>query len=97
MSDSNLKSFVFTLNNPHNVQPRRFALKERMAHEAIGCDSECGPCFGDIHVSDNCNANAESFTSSGWSYINDTGVGASFLTGSQNFQVKEIEVFEITD
>jgi hypothetical protein len=31
-------------------------------------------------------------------YTNDTGLdGATFFTGSRNFKVREIEVFEITD
>jgi hypothetical protein len=34
----------------------------------------------------------------GYTYTNDTGLdGKMFFTGSKNFKVKEIEVFEITD
>jgi hypothetical protein len=72
-------------------------LKAEEKHHAIGCDSELGPYFGGITVWDNCNANTDSFTSLGFAYTNDTRLGSQVVfTGSQNFQVKEIEVFEIT-
>jgi hypothetical protein len=97
--DPSLKSFLFTLKNPHNVPARRFPLKAEEKEVAIYCDSDCGPCFCDIGVDDNCNANTNSWTSDfGNSYTNDTGLDReTFLTGSRCFQVKEIEVFEITD
>jgi hypothetical protein len=37
--DASQTSFLFTLNNPHNITARRFALKD----EAIWCDSQRGP------------------------------------------------------
>jgi hypothetical protein len=57
-----------------------------------------GPHFFDIGVSDNCNANTGSDTLSfGNIYTNDTGLdGKTVFTGSEHFQVKEIEVFEIS-
>jgi hypothetical protein len=101
-ADDSLKSFVFTLKNPHNIPARRFGLKADANHQAIDCNSEWGPCFGyspcDIAVSDNCNTNTDSYTQLGICYANDTGLGYGVvLTGSWTFQVKEIEVFEITD
>jgi hypothetical protein len=97
-ADPSLKSFVFTLKNPHNFPARKFALRAEEKDEAIWCDSLCGPHFGDIHVSDDCNADTCSWTHQfGSSYKNDTGLdGETFFTGSENFRVKEIEVFEIT-
>jgi hypothetical protein len=97
-ADPSLKSFLFTLKNPHNFPARRFALKAEKKDEAIFCNSSCGPYFGnDIGVSDNCNKNTGSHTWLGPSYTNDTGLrGKTFFTGSESFQVKEIEVFEIT-
>jgi fructose-specific component phosphotransferase system IIB-like protein len=48
-------------------------------------------------VSDNCNASTDSCIDLGDSYTNDTGLaGDKVFTGSWTFQVKEIEVFEIT-
>jgi hypothetical protein len=61
-ADSSLKCFLFTLKNPHNVPGRRFALKPEKKDEAIVCFSEYGPHFSDIYVSNNCNANTNSYT-----------------------------------
>jgi hypothetical protein len=97
-ADDSLKSFLFTLKNPHNVAARRFALKAEKKHWAIFCHSGWGPNFNDIRVSDNCNANTDSDTYLGTVYTNDTGLdGETFFAGSPQFKVKEIEVFEITD
>jgi hypothetical protein len=37
--DDSLRSFLFTLKNPHNFPARKFALKTEKRHQAIGCDS----------------------------------------------------------
>jgi hypothetical protein len=70
----------------------KFALKAERKHVAILCDSSSeGPFFDDMRVSDNCNANTDSFTSR-------TSAGQdSVFTGSEYFKVREIEVFKITD
>jgi hypothetical protein len=98
-ADPSLKSFLFTLKNPHNVPARRFPLKAQNRNEAIYCDSDCGPSFYDIAVSDNCNTNTQNTTSCfGRGYTNDTELDRkTFFTGSEQFVVQEIEVFEITD
>jgi hypothetical protein len=98
-ADPSLKSFIFTLKNPYNVPARRFALKAEEKNKAIFCYFSGGPHFCDIGVSDNCNTNTNSYTYNfGSSYSNDTGLdGQRLLTGSWKFEVKEIEVFEITD
>jgi hypothetical protein len=75
-------------------------LKAEKKQKGIWCDSGCGPRFGygDMGVSNNCNANTDSDTSFGHSYTNDTGLRENVIfTGSMSFQIKEIEVFEITD
>jgi hypothetical protein len=98
-ADWSQKSFLFTLKNPHNIPAQRFAVKaERKIYE-IYCTSASGPYFLDISVYDNCNANTYSNTSRfGSIYTNDTGLdGKTFFTGSEKFQVKDIEVFEIRD
>jgi hypothetical protein len=100
--DDSLRSFLFTLRNPHGVPPRKFALRAEGKHYAIYCDSAyCAAFGGCIAVRDNCNANRDSWTQIGtnWSdrmYANDTGF-ANFFTGAENFTVKEIEVFQIAD
>jgi hypothetical protein len=99
-ADDSQKSFIFTLKNPHNIPPRRFALMAEEKHTAIWCGFGFGPWFGDydMGVDDNCNANTDSRTSLGSSYTNDTGLDDEIVfTGSHHFRVKEIEVFEITD
>jgi hypothetical protein len=97
-ADPSMKSFLFTLKNPDNVPARRFALQAEENDEAIFCRPDCGPHFCDICVYDNCNANTLNFTSRfGRTYANDTGLDKdAFFTGSGHFQVKEIEVFEIS-
>jgi hypothetical protein len=93
------KSFLFTLKNQHNVPPRRFALKAEPQDMAIYCNLARGPHFNDIGVFDKCNANTDNFASLfGTYYINDTGLsGKTFFTRWNHFQVKEIEIFEITN
>jgi hypothetical protein len=99
-ADESLKSFLFTLKNPHNIPARKFPLKAEKKSGAIDCDSKWGPCFGhpyDIAVNDDCNTNDDSFIHLGKCYTNDTGLDEEIVfTGSGDFQVKEIEVFEIT-
>jgi hypothetical protein len=98
-ADPSLKSFLFTLKNPHNFPAKKFALKTERKDAAIYCGSSWGPHFCNIGVKDNCNADTSNFTDSfGGTYANDTGRdGSTFFTGSPRFTVKEIEVFEITD
>jgi hypothetical protein len=97
-ADPSLKSFLFTLTNPHNLPARKFALKPKEMDEAICCSPSYGPHLGNISISNNCNANVNSRSCLGEFYVNDTGLdGQTVFTGSQNFTVKEIEVFEITD
>jgi hypothetical protein len=96
-ADDSLKSFLFTLKNPHKISARKFALKAQRKRCAICCNSDWGPhFFGDIGVFDDCNANTGSWTSLGDIYTNDTGLdGRIVFTGSYDFQVQDIEVFEI--
>jgi hypothetical protein len=98
-ADHSLKSFLFTLKNPHNFPARRFGLKAQEQTRAISCSSNLGPFFGHgIGVYDNCNRSSFNMTFLGDNYTNDTGLDEkTFFTGSGEFQVKEIEVFEITD
>jgi hypothetical protein len=100
--DLSMKSFVFTLKNPHNIPARKFALKPEEKHRAIYCDSKYGPSFGnslnDIAISSHCHANADSCTSLGWVYPNETELPRGVVfTGYPKGQIKEIEVFELTD
>jgi hypothetical protein len=94
--DDSLKSFLFTLKNPHNIPARKFALMAETKQRAICCFPSCGPVFGDMIVYGNCNTNTTNSTSLGYTYANDTALdGWKVFTGSERFQVKEIEVFQI--
>jgi hypothetical protein len=97
--DPSLKSFLFTLKNPHIFPASKFALKAEEKNAAIHCASSEGPNFRDIGVCGNCNAKADSSTFYfGYSYAEDTRLrGRTFFTCSWKFTVREIEVFEITD
>jgi hypothetical protein len=99
-ADVSLKSFLFTLKNPHNIKARKFALKASEQDKATYCQNTEGPIFGDsdIVIHNDCNIRGNHTPCFGHSYINDTGVPSdTVLTGSSSFIVKEIEVFEITD
>jgi hypothetical protein len=99
LADPSLKSFLFTLTNPHKIPSRRFALMAEAKGRAIQADGNDGPNFNDIYISNKCNASTDNASVVGHSvYTNDTGLdGRMVFTGSYNFQVKEIEVFEITN
>jgi hypothetical protein len=98
-ADNSLKSFLFTLKNPHNLPPRKFVLNAETKDGAVGLRSPKGPWFHcAIFVQDNCNSRTDNFGYIGRVYTNDTGLdGKTIFTGSQQFQVQEIEVFEIRD
>ena len=46
------KAFIFTLKNPHGVEPTRY-MKRKESDYAIQCFSLCGPMFNDdIYIND---------------------------------------------
>jgi hypothetical protein len=96
--DSSGKSFLFSLKNSRNSEPRKFMLIS--GRNAICCCLSYGPSFSsnwDIAVYDNCNTSTSNYTNLGGSYANDTGIdGKLVFTGEYHFTVKEIEVFTIT-
>jgi hypothetical protein len=67
---------------------------------AIRCNPECGPIFSyDIFIVNNANTTADSFSNLGFSYKHpqyehSTNKAKTFLAGSQNFQLYEIEVYQ---
>jgi len=67
---------------------------------AICCDSEFGPTFGgDIVIENNANTTIDSFSKLGFSYRHPqyeegTNEAKTFLAGSFNFQLDEIEVYQ---
>jgi hypothetical protein len=96
--DDNENCFLFTLKNPHNIPARKFELRSERKHEAIYQDSTRGPCFYGLGVCNDCNTHSRNYVRDwGYTYINNTQLKPElFFTGSNQFQVKEIEIFEIT-
>jgi hypothetical protein len=101
--DTELKSFLFTLKNPHHSPPQRFPLRRDRFHRAILGYRSWGPMFGsgpaDLGVCDDCQANAGSYSGRfGNTYANESGIdGKRLFTNAPFFTVKEIEVFEVVD
>jgi hypothetical protein len=97
LADPTRQSFVFTINNPHNLPARVFIQKEEA--KAIYDYASYGPTFGngcDLHVYDNCRNTDSNYSNLGSVYDNDTQIaGNQVLTGAQYFTVQEIEVFEL--
>jgi hypothetical protein len=94
--DRSLTNFVFALKNLQHIPVRRFALKAEMNDRAIECDPNRGRSFGPIGVPDHCHAILERWADRGDAGTNDTAVdGKTVLTSSFNFQVNNIQVFEI--
>ena len=59
------KAFIFTLKNPHEVEPTRF-MKRKKCPLAICCNPEWGPTFGnilnfDIGIWGDCNIESNCF------------------------------------
>jgi hypothetical protein len=96
-TDNSQQSFIFSVKDSRNSEPKCFPLVNSSL--AIYCGSSYGPTFGgghDIYVADGCNQNSSN-TNLGHTYRNDTGLqNTEVLNGEYHFQVKEIEVFSIT-
>jgi hypothetical protein len=89
--DNSLRSFLFTLTNPHRVPLGKFALRAEQKQYAVGYNP----------VDDNYNQNRHSYTRmwnwrSNSAYANDTDIKSIFM-GAEYFTVKEVEVFKIAD
>jgi hypothetical protein len=90
-------SFLFKLKNQKN-SGLKFNCTE--TGTSIYCDSRLGPTFGyDVTISNNSNANIESYSNLGRSYQLPAGYtwntdkAQNLLAGSYKFKVSEIEVF----
>ena len=95
-SDSN--AFLFSLVNKDN---KPIKMKCQNAHNSIYCSSTSSAVFGgghDLYISNNSNTNTTSYSNLGHSYEHpkhkyDTSEVSSFLAGSFNFKVSEIEIY----
>ena len=86
-----LTAFIYSIT-------QKYKCSEQKNSSSICCNGGYGPIFGNGHnlyIYDNSNANNSSYSNvSSYTYISPTG--ASYLTGSHNFTVKEIEVYLVT-
>jgi hypothetical protein len=96
-SDPN--AFIFSLKNKDN-QPLKMKIDPNGHHRAIYCYSSFGPTFGgDIHIADDANTTMNSWSYLGCTYkhpqyAKGTNEANTFLAGSYNFQLDEIEVYQ---
>jgi hypothetical protein len=90
-------SFIFSLIN---LEKKKLKMKFSQNY-GILCKNNCGPVFGgglDLYISDYSNTNVLSGSNLGHSfnhpyYLYESNEARSFLAGSYNFQVSEIEVY----
>jgi len=96
-SDPN--TFIFSLINKDS-KPIKINLNMKREKHAIMATKKCGPVFGkrDFHVCDNSNVSKQSGSNLGISFVHPeypykSEEAETFLAGSSNFLVEEIEVF----
>jgi hypothetical protein len=110
VGDPSEKSFLFTHTNPHNIGARRFGMKsdgksDRVLHHYA--DHRHLVYMGNggaIVLKPGCNGNWESQTGAfndtvnnrGLTFENDSGRNGLF-TASDNYRVKEVEIFAFLD
>jgi hypothetical protein len=97
VADPSCQSIIFTLTNPHKIPPTKYSLSNY--EKAIHCHPYFSATFGagqDICIANNSNQNTYSYSNFPYSYSDTTGVGRTTFTGSYNFMVREIEVFQVS-
>jgi hypothetical protein len=90
-------SFLFTLKNPHDLPPTKYACTAYLSHELQG-DAKHGPMFGrgfDLYICDGANNSFYNYTVLGTAYKDTTGHGKRTFTGKKIFRVGEYEVFAV--
>jgi hypothetical protein len=96
---SDRNAFIFSLTNKDNT-PLKMLVGPHEHESAIYCDSKYGPSFGlDICIFNNANTTMESYSELGHTYSHPqyaqgTNEAVSFLAGSFEFQLDEIEVYQ---
>ena len=92
------KAFLFSLKSPSNeVGPTKMRIKQNKLY-AMYDHSTYGPTFGgghDLYIASDANNNNTSNSNFGHTYELPPGQTNTFLIGSKNFKVLEIEVFQI--
>jgi hypothetical protein len=91
-SDPN--AFIFSLTN-RDSKPLKMKVDPNRHESAICCHSECGPTFVcDICIENSANTTTNSYSYLGYSYKHPQYANGTFLAGSFQFQLDEIEVYE---
>lgn len=100
-SKPDANAFIFSLVNNEN-KPVKVNVANEHVLRAISCFAKFGPIFGgdDICINDNSNASNTNIADFSHYYVLDqypwgSTQAKSFLVGSKNFTVEEIEVFQI--
>jgi len=95
------KAFIFSLTNKDNL-PLKMKINSNRQHRAIFCNPELGPIFGssDIAISNDANSTIDSSSGLGATYkhplyVYGSNEAKTFLSGSYNFQLDEIEVYKL--
>ena len=90
---------LFSLKSPSNtVGPTKMSIKQNMCSKAMYHSSSYGPIFGgghDFHIVSDANNNSNSCSNLGRTYELPPGQTNTFLVGSFNYKVSEIEVFQV--
>ncbi len=106
MSKDDSKAFIFTLKNPHGVEPTQF-MKKKESNKAIYCNPNSGPvfgsCYSDICIDDNCNEEDSCFINDPSNlqyechpeYKSSLFVNTAILNNKNRFTVLDYEVFSI--
>ena len=98
-SKSDPNAFIFSLTNKDKT-PLKMKVDPNYHQYGIYCISSCGPSFGkDIHIANNSNTTIGSHSKFGITfrhpqYEYGTMKAEKFLSGSFNFQLDEIEVYQ---
>ena len=93
------KSCLFSFKSPSNeVGTAKMRIKQNMCSQVIYHGSSYGPTFGgghDLHIANDANNSSSAYSVLGNTYEIPPGQTDTFLVGSKNFKVSEIEVFQI--
>ena len=90
------QAFLFSMVNRHGLGQTKLPLKTGKDKYGIYCKSAWGPVFGegkDLFISENANANTNSFSNLGDTYQCPPGQQSTFFTGDMYFTVTDYEVF----
>ena len=91
------KSFIYSLVNLVGIGPTKLPLKTAAAQSGIYNNRDSGPTFGgghDLYLCGGANATSNSYSNLNHSYECSSHITAkTFLAGSYNFTVSELEVF----